>query len=79
MVTGKPAATIYARGGDYSEGTPGAALDMQKRYLDAILRFIGFEDIRSLEVESTLGGGPEGEKKAIEEGKRKARQMAADF
>lgn len=79
MVTGKPAATIYARGGSYAEGTPGAALDMQKRYLDAILRFIGFEDIRSLEVESTLGRGLEGEKKAIEEGKRKARQMAADF
>jgi FMN-dependent NADH-azoreductase len=79
LVTGKPAMAIYARGGSYREGTPGAALDMQKRYLDAILRFIGFEDIRSLEVESTLEGGAEGEKKAVEEAKRRAGQMATDF
>jgi len=79
LVTGKRAMTVYARGGSYAEGTPGAALDMQKKYLDAILRFIGFEDIRSLEVESTLGGGAEGEKKAVEEGARTARRIAVDF
>lgn len=53
LVTGKPAAVVYSRGGEYSQ--PGAAaMDLQKAYLELWLRFIGFSDIHSIVVEPTL-------------------------
>lgn len=55
LVTGRPAAVVYARGGAYPAGTPGAADDFQKPYLELWLRFIGFTDIRPIVVEPTLG------------------------
>ncbi len=53
-------------------------MDMQKRYLEQIFRFIGFTDIRSILVESTLGGR-QSEESSVQEGIRLAGQMAADF
>jgi FMN-dependent NADH-azoreductase len=53
LVTGKPAVVIYARGGAYgSDATKG--LDLQKGYLDLLLGFIGFKDIKSILIEPTL-------------------------
>jgi len=58
LVTGKPVVVIYARGGEYS--SPEAApLDLQKPYMETILRFIGLTDVRSILVEPTLAGGPD--------------------
>lgn len=55
LVTGKPVTVVYARGGAYgSEQAKG--LDMQKGYMDLLLGFIGFKDIRPVVVEPTLGG-----------------------
>jgi len=55
LVTGRPVVTICARGGAYSE--PGSVgLDFQKPYLDLLLGFIGFTDIRTILVEGTLSG-----------------------
>jgi FMN-dependent NADH-azoreductase len=52
---------------------------MQKKYVDLILGFMGFTDIRSIEVEPTLAGGPEtaaaGKQAAID----RARKLAAEF
>jgi FMN-dependent NADH-azoreductase len=52
LVTGKPVAVIYARGGAYgSDGSSG--VDLQKGYMDLLLKFIGFTDIRSILAEPT--------------------------
>lgn len=53
LVTGKPVAVVYARGGAYSnDATKG--LDFQKGYMDLLLGFIGFTNIQSILVEPTL-------------------------
>jgi FMN-dependent NADH-azoreductase len=52
LVTGKPAVVVLARGGAYPAG---AAMDMQKGYIDLWLKFIGFTDITYVDVEPTLG------------------------
>ncbi|MBI5568639.1 MAG: NAD(P)H-dependent oxidoreductase [Desulfomonile tiedjei] len=54
LVTGKPIAVFYARGGEYSPGTNYQAYDLQTKYVDLILRFIGFTDIRPSIVDPTL-------------------------
>ncbi|GAA5507753.1 FMN-dependent NADH-azoreductase [Novipirellula caenicola] len=55
LVTGKPVAVVYARGGAYgSEQTQG--MDFQKTYLELILGFVGFTHIHSVVVEPTLAG-----------------------
>lgn len=57
LVTGKPVFVAYARGGEYPVGTPGEAFDLQKKYLELILGFIGLSDVRSVIVEPTLAAG----------------------
>jgi FMN-dependent NADH-azoreductase len=53
LVTGKPIAVVYARGGAYgSEAAKG--LDLQKGYMDLLLGFIGFTNVQSIMVEPTL-------------------------
>ncbi len=79
LVTGKPAALICARGGSYPPGTPGEAFDMQKRYMETILGFIGFTDIRSIVIEPTLMLGPEEYARMVDEKKAEARALAAQF
>jgi len=79
LVTGKPVFVAYARGGEYPPGTDYEAFDLQKRYLEMILGFMGFTDIRSIVVEPTLMGGPEVAKAKRESAIEKARQMAKDF
>ncbi len=79
LVTGKPAFVAYARGGEYPEGTPDEAYDYQKKYLELILGFIGFTDIRSVVVEPTLMGGPDVAAKRTAEAVAKAQQMAKSF
>lgn len=59
LITGRAAVLILARGGDYSSGSGYEKYDMQKPYLDAVLRFIGFADVRSVIVQPTLQGGPD--------------------
>ncbi len=66
LVKGKPALVIYARGGSYPEGTPAADVDFQKKYMEAALRFIGFEDIRSIILEPTAGGDEANKKLLME-------------
>lgn len=55
LITGKPAQLILASGGEYPPGSTMADFDFQKPYLESILGFIGFTDIRTLRVEGTLG------------------------
>ena len=76
LVTGKPIMLVCARGGEYPEGTAGAALDMQTAYLKLVLGFIGFTDIRWILVEPTLAGPDVADGKtraAVERAKQQAK------
>ena len=78
LVTDKPVAVIYARGGAYGPGTGAESYDLQKAYLEHILGFIGFKDFQTLLVEPTLVS-PEDIKKTMEAAREQARAMAASF
>jgi len=54
LVPGKKATVIYARGGAYAPGTPGEAYDLQSRYLNNALGFIGITDVSSIFVEPVM-------------------------
>jgi len=79
LVTGKPVLVVYARGGDYPEGTGGETLDFQKRYMDVILGFMGFTDIRSGVVQPTLMKGPDVAAQKVEETIAKVKEMLDGF
>lgn len=79
LITGRPAALIYARGGAYSEGTVAESYDFQKTYMEQILGFIGFTDIRPLVIEPTLNVTDEEMAKILENAINEARASAATF
>lgn len=79
LVTGKPVFIAYARGGQYPPGTPAEDFDLQKKYLELILKFIGFSDIRSVTVEPTLEAGPEVAQTKRQQAITLAREMARSF
>lgn len=78
LVTGKPVTVVYARGGAYPPGSEGEAYDLQKRYLELILGFLGFTDIRSIVVEPTLVAADKAAM-TVESAKGSARTAAARF
>ncbi|MFW5798784.1 MAG: FMN-dependent NADH-azoreductase [Planctomycetota bacterium] len=78
LVTGKPAFVACARGGDYDEKSS-ASVDHQLSYMELILGFMGFTDIRSLVVQPTLMGGPEEAGQALTRQLTRAREMAGSF
>ena len=78
LVTGKPLAVIYARGGAYGSGTGSESYDLQKAYLEHILGFIGFSDFQSILVEPTLVS-PEDKEKIMETAKQQVKSVAAGF
>ncbi|MGD9361202.1 MAG: NAD(P)H-dependent oxidoreductase [Desulfobacterales bacterium] len=78
LVTGKPAAVIYARGGEYSSSEAAAGMDFQKRYLEMWLGFIGFTDITSILVEPTLSD-PSDAEKTLNQALEQAAAVACKF
>jgi len=79
LVTGKPALLICARGGEYGGGGEAGSMDFQRTYMELILRFMGFEEIKVILVEPTLAGGAQGAKEARERAIVEARRMALEF
>ena len=79
LVTGKPLLAVYARGGEYPPGSPGEALDLQTKYVQLILGFIGFTNIRSVIVEPTLQGSAEAIEAKVHKAADAARKIAEDF
>lgn len=79
LVTGRPAMLILARGSEYPPGSQAAALDYQRPYLEFILRFIGFTDIRTILIEPTLAAGPAAAAEKLAEAVTKARAEAQRF
>jgi FMN-dependent NADH-azoreductase len=78
LVKNKPVFIAYARGGEYSADAA-KALDMQTKYLELILGFIGLSDIRSVIIEPTLAGGADVAKQKQAEAIEKAKQIAKAF
>ena len=79
LVTGKPLLAVYARGGEYAEGSDSAAYDLQKRYMEVVLGLIGFSDIRSIVVEPTLMAGPDTATEKREAAIAEAGRIAGDL
>ena len=79
LVTGKPIVTVYARGGEYPPGSPGEALDLQTKYVQLILGFIGFTNIRSVRVEPTLQGSAEAIEAKVQQAIASAKKAAQEF
>jgi len=79
LVTGKPVLVVYARGGEYAEGSDFAAYDLQKRYMETVLGFVGFTDIRSIVVEPTLMGGPDTATAKRDAAITQAKELIDDF
>lgn len=75
LVTGKPVVIIYSRGGAYGPGTGVESLDFQKPYMETILKYIGFTDIKTIMIESTLVS-PEAKEKSVKEAKEEAVKLA---
>jgi FMN-dependent NADH-azoreductase len=78
LVTGKPAALVYARGGAYGPGTGAEAYDKQSDYLKHVLGFIGFTDVRPIFVEPTMAG-PETKDRAVAIATKQADRIARGF
>jgi FMN-dependent NADH-azoreductase len=74
----KPIFIAYARGGEYATDNS-KAFDMQTKYLELILRFIGLSDIHSVIVEPTLAGGADVAKKKQIKAIEKAKRIAKAF
>lgn len=78
LVTGKPAVIIYSRGGAYGPETGSEGLDFQRKYMESILSFIGFTDIRSIVIEPTLASA-EIKDQAVQQAKEEASKIASQF
>jgi FMN-dependent NADH-azoreductase len=59
LINDKPVLIFYARGGEYQSGTPAEAFDLQKKYLELILGFMGLTKTESIIIEPTLAQGPD--------------------
>ena len=76
LVTGKPLAAVYARGGAYGPGTGAEAYDQQSAYLKQIFGFIGFTAIGEIFVEPMLSPDKDA---AIAKAGQDAAATAKDF
>ena len=79
LLTGKPIVTIYARGGEYSSSSELGAMDFQKKYVDLILGFMGFTNIKSIILEPTLMAGPDVASKAKASAIQRAKEIAKNL
>ncbi len=78
LVTGKPVAVIYARGGAYAPGTGAEGYDQQSVYLKLVLGFIGFTNIQEIFVEPTLAG-PTAKDEAVATASGAVSKLAVSF
>jgi FMN-dependent NADH-azoreductase len=77
LVTGKPVAVVYARGGAYGSDQA-KGMDLQKGYMDLLLGFIGFKEIHSIMVEPTLAA-PDDVASTVQSAIAQCKLLAAKF
>ena len=56
LINGRPAAVVYARGGEYGLESGVEDKDFQRPYFEVWLKFVGFTDIRPVVIEPTMKG-----------------------
>jgi FMN-dependent NADH-azoreductase len=56
LIPDKPVFIAYWRGGAYPPGTDSEAFDVQAKYLESSLGFMGLRNIRRVIIEPTPGG-----------------------
>ncbi|MFP4353536.1 MAG: FMN-dependent NADH-azoreductase [Phycisphaerae bacterium] len=78
LVTGKTALVAYARGGDY-DAEALQAVDHQQRYLELILGFVGFGDVRSVTVQPTLMGDEDSKSRKLAGAVAEARKIGSQL
>lgn len=78
LMTDKKALAIYSRGGAYGPGTGAEAYDLQSKYLEVILGFIGITDLSRIVIEPT-SGDPDSVGSVLEKARNEAAQLAASF
>ena len=79
LITGKPVVLVYARGGAYSAGTGAESMDYQKSYMEHVLGFIGFTDIKSIIIEPTLMVSHKEKAQLIEKAIERAKTVASGY
>lgn len=79
LVTGRPVTVVYARGGAYQTGSETEEFDFQKKYMELVLGFIGFTDIKSIVAEPMLMSTPEEKQKTIDKANEMARSIASQY
>lgn len=83
MVRGKPLQLILSSGSEYARRFPreddGTKTDFQRPYLEHIARFIGFEDIRCLQLQPTEAAGPEAAATMLTAKLEEAREAGQNF
>ena len=79
LIKNKPMLVVYARGGAYPEGSETEAFDMQKKYVELVLGFMGFGDIHSVLVEPTMHGDSNDIQKMLDLSIVKAQSLASNF
>lgn len=78
LVLNKKMLLIYSRGGAYGAESGGAELDLQKRYMETILGFIGFQNPQSILIEPTLGA-PELKERSMKAAQQEVEKLATTF
>ena len=78
LVSGKPAAVIYASGGEYGPASPAKDYDLQKPYMNLILGFIGITGVRSIAAAPSLAA-PETAKAALDTAIQQAVKLGKVF
>ena len=78
LVTDKPVAAIYARGGAYGPDSGMASYELQKTYLETVLGFMGFSEFHAIAVEETLGPA-EIKNKNVAASRKPAQKIAVNF
>ncbi len=77
LVRDRIAVIVYASGGTFD--SPGTEpLDLERRYLELVLGFIGFQDVRSIVVAPTIGD-PDTVREVQEAAMAKARTLAHEL
>jgi len=79
LVVNKPAMLVFSRGGNYSNPEIEKQVDHQKSYINLLLGFIGFTDIRSVIAQPTLAEGPEIAEAKTKQAIEQAENIAKNF
>ncbi|MBN1333376.1 MAG: NAD(P)H-dependent oxidoreductase [Synergistales bacterium] len=79
LVKSKHACVICARGGSYTSEDGSQELDVQQKYMNLILGFIGITDVRPIIIQPTLAGDPEQLEQVLKLAEEEARTIAREF